>query len=58
MVKNFPASAGNMGSIPGTGKSPGEEDGNSLHYSSLGKPMDRGDCQAIIHGVTKESDRT
>ena len=58
MVKNFPASAGNMGSIPGTGKSPREGDGNSLQYSSLGKAMDRGDCQATVHGVTKESDRT
>ena len=58
MVKNFPASAGNMGSIPGTGKSPREGDGNSLQYSSLGKAMDRGDCQATVHGVTKESDTT
>ena len=34
-------SAGDLGSIPGLGKSPGEENGNSLQYSWLGNPMDR-----------------
>ena len=45
MVKNPPANAGDardLGSIPGLGKSPGEENGNPLQYSCLGNPMDRG----------------
>ena len=37
---------------------PGEGNGNLLQYSSLGNPMDRGAWQAIVHGVTKESDTT
>jgi len=53
VVKNPPANAGDMGLIPGSGRSPGEENGNSLHYSCLGNPMDRGGCQAAVHGVTK-----
>ena len=47
--------AEDMGSIPGLGRSPGEENGNSLQYSSLGNPMDRGARQATVHGVAKES---
>ena len=39
MVKNLPASAGDMGSIPGSGKSPGEGNGNPLQYSYLENPM-------------------
>ena len=46
MVKNPPASAGDMGSIPGLGRSPGEENGNLLQYSCLGNPMDRGEWRA------------
>ena len=42
MVKNPPANAGDMPSIPGSGRSPGEENGNLLQYSSLGNPMDKG----------------
>ena len=49
MVKNLPANAGDMGLIPGEGRSPGEGNG-------LGNPMDRGTWWAIIHGVSKESD--
>ena len=41
-VKNSPATAGDMGSIPGSGRSPGEGNGNPLQYSYLGNPMDRG----------------
>ena len=41
-VKNLPASAGDTGSIPESGRSPGEENGNLLQYSCLGNPMDRG----------------
>ena len=53
MVKNLPASAGDVGSIPGTGKSAGEGDGNPLQYSCLGNPMVRGACQATAHGVRR-----
>ena len=42
VVKNPPASAGNLGSIPGSGRSPGERSGYPLQYSCLGNPMDRG----------------
>ena len=58
MVKNLPANAGDTSLIPGSGRSPGEENGNPLQYSCLGNPMDRGACQAIVHGVAKESDTT
>ena len=55
VVKNPLANAGDTGSIPGpnsisgSGKSPGEGNGNSLQYSCLRNPMDRGDSQAILH---------
>ena len=42
VVKNPPATVGDMGSVPGSGRSPGEGNGNSLQYSCLGNPMDRG----------------
>ena len=42
VVKNPPANAGDMGSIPGLGRSPGEENGKALQYSCLGNHMDRG----------------
>ena len=42
VVKNPPASAGTVGSIPESGRSPGEENGNPLHYCCLENPMDRG----------------
>ena len=44
---------GDPGSTPGTGRSPGEENGNSLQYSCLENPMDRGAWGAIVHGVSK-----
>ena len=44
MVKNPPANAGDMGSIPGSGRSPGEGNGNPLQYSCLENPMDRKAC--------------
>ena len=56
-VKNPPANAGDMGSIPGL-RSPGEENANPLQYSCLGNPMDAGAWQAIVHWVTKEPDTT
>ena len=58
MVKNPPANVGYMGSIPVSGRSAGEGNGNPLQYSCLGNPMDRGAWRAIVHGVTKESDTT
>ena len=42
MVKNPPASAGDVGSLPRLGRSPGEGNDNPLQYSCLGNPMDRG----------------
>ena len=42
VVKNLPASAGDMGSNPGLGRSPGEENGNPLQYSCLENPIGRG----------------
>ena len=41
MVKNPPAKAGDLGSIPESGRSPGERNGNSLQYSCLENPMER-----------------
>ena len=56
VVKNLIVNAGDVGLIPGLGRSPGEGTGNPLQYSSLGNPMDRGAWQATAHGVTKELD--
>ena len=56
MVKNPPVNAGDSrdaGSIPGWGRSPGEVNGNPLHYSCLENPMDRGAWQVAVHGVAK-----
>ena len=50
-------SVGEPGSIPGLWKSPGEGNGNPLQYSCLENPLDRGTCQATVHGV-KELDTT
>ena len=52
-VKNPPANAGDTGSIPGSGRSPGEGNGNPLQYSCLGSPLDREAWQAKVHGVTQ-----
>ena len=53
MIKNLPATAGDLGSIPGSGRSPGEGNGNPLQYSCLENPMDRGAWWAIVHRVAK-----
>ena len=45
--------AGDMGSIPGSGRSPGEGNGNSLQYSCPENPIDGGAWQALVHGVAK-----
>ena len=56
MVKNQPAIAGNvgdMGSIPGSGRSPGGGNSNALQYSCLENSMDRGALWAVLHGVAE-----
>ena len=53
VAKNPPANTGIVDSIPGLGRSPGEGNGNSLQYSCLGNPMDRGAWWATVHGVMK-----
>ena len=52
-VKNPPANAGDVGSIPGSGRSPGEGNVNPLVYTCLGNPTDRGAWWASVHGVAK-----
>ena len=58
VVKNLPADAENMGSIPASGRPHGEGNGNPLQYSCQGSPMDRGAWQATVRGVAEESDTT
>ena len=53
MVKNPPASAGDAGLIPESGKSPGDGNGNPLQYSCLENPVDRGTWWATVHGLIK-----
>ena len=56
VVKNPPANAGDLreaGSIPGSGRSSGEENGNLLQYSCLENSMDRGARWAAVHGVAQ-----
>ena len=56
MVKNLPANAGDIGDvglIPGSGRSLGEGNGNSLQCSCLGNLMDRGAWGATVRGVSK-----
>ena len=66
MIKNLPLSfprssggkesafsAGDLGSIPRLGRSPGERNGNPLQYACLENPMDRGAWQATVYGVTR-----
>ena len=56
LVKNPPADAGAVGSVPGLGRSSAE--GNPPQYSCLGNPMDRESWWATVHGVTEESNTT
>ena len=51
--KESACSAGDLGSIPGSGRSPGEGNGNPLQYSYLENPTDRGAWWASVHGDTK-----
>ena len=53
MLKNRPVNAGDVGSIPGSVRSPGEGNGNPLQYSCLGNPTDRGARKVTVHGVAK-----
>ena len=66
MMQDFPCgsdgkasayNAGDPGSMPGSGRSSGEGNGNPLQYSCLENPMDGGAWQATVHGVA-ESDTT
>ena len=58
MVKNPPTNAGDTGSIPGSGRSPGEGTGNLLLYSYLENSRDRVAWWATVHGIAKELDMT
>ena len=51
--KESASHAGDLGSVPGLGRSPGEGNGNPLQYSYLENSMDRGAWQAMGHGVAK-----
>ena len=52
-VKASACNAGDLGSIPGSGRSPGEGNGNPFQYSCLGNPMHRGAWWTIVHQVAK-----
>ena len=53
MVKNLPANAGDMGSTPGSGRSPGGGNGYPRQYSCWENPMDREAWWVTVHGVVK-----
>ena len=53
MSKESACNAGAMGLIPGSGRSPGEESGNTFQYSCLGNPMDRKAWWAAVHEVAR-----
>ena len=55
--KESACNVGDPGSIPGSGRSPGEVHGNPLQYSCLENPMDRRAWWATVHGVTKSQTR-
>ena len=57
VVKNPPANAGDAGLIPGSGRSPGEGNGNPLQYSCLENPMGRGVLWATVPGVSRSQTR-
>ena len=60
VIKNLPASAGatgGRGCIPGSERSPGGGNGNTLQYSCLKNPMDRGDWWATVHWVAESQTR-
>ena len=51
--KESACNAGDLGSIPGSGRSPGKGNGNPFQYSCLNNSLDRGAWKATVHGVTK-----
>ena len=53
MIKNPPANAEDIGSLPELGRYPGEGSGNPFQYSCLGNPMDRGFWWVTVYGITK-----
>ena len=55
--KESACNVGDPGSTPGSGRSPGEGNGNPLQYSCLENPMDRGAWWATVHGVAKSCTR-
>ena len=55
--KESACNVGDLGSIPGSGRSPGEGNGNPLQYSCLGNPMGRGAWQARVRGITDTTER-
>ena len=58
MVKNSPAKAGDTGDmdlIPGSGRSPGGENGNPLQHSCLENPMDKEAWKVTVHGVAEQT---
>ena len=57
VVKNSLANAGDLGSIPGSRRSPGEGNGNRFQYFCLGNPKDRGVWKATVHGVARVRDQ-
>ena len=57
VVKNLLANAGDVGLIPGLGRSPGGGNGNPLQYPCLENSMDTGTKQATVHGVAKSHTR-
>ena len=58
VVKNPPANAGDVGSIPGSGRSPGVRSGYPLQYSCLEDPMDKGAWRTRVHRIAKELNMT
>ena len=56
VVKDLPASAGDVSSASGLGRYPGGGNGNPLQSSCVGNPMDRGAWRAVVHGVAKQVD--
>ena len=56
-VKASAWDVGDLGLIPGSGRSPGEGNGNPLQYSCLDNPMDRGAWSATVHGAAKSQTR-
>ena len=58
VVKNLPTNAGDVGSVPESGRSPGGGNGNQFQYSCLENPVDREAWRATVHVVAKELDTT